>query len=235
MPFANINFSELIKAAISFPPSCFVSVYLYFSRISSRPTTSTIDNDSVIVIADVSSVGITRNACGYTLPPTRYMLAVISSASCVVPRAKLAFSWLLWPSWYSAGIGIKTRSSSATCVTIPRSLPPIATLALSPFNYHRLSLSFSLSDSFPAYFSHCLSVSLVTRMIRSTPRVFTPSCSFVHRRSATNYSLLTFVPVCLPSPLVRPLSVSLFSRGRRGGVSLFLFALSPSSSVSPSF
>lgn len=170
MPFANINFSELIKAAISLARSLFLSL----SRIH--------ENDDV----DVDDrhrhrhrhryhycrrrrrllVGITRprNARGYTLPPTRYMLAVMLLASCVDPRAKLAFSWLPWPSWYSAGIGIKTSSSSATCVTIPRSLPPIAALAplsLALSNYLRLSRS-ALSLSLVRSFARWLAVFLGT-------------------------------------------------------------------------
>lgn len=143
MPFANINFSELIKAAISLfpPPSSFrlsITVFLEFTRTTT--STRSTSRHRYRRRRQRLLVGITwpRNACGYTLPPTRYMLAVMLLASCVDPRAKLAFSWLPWPSWYSAGIGIKTSSFSATCVTIPRSLPPIAALAL-------VSLSLSLS------------------------------------------------------------------------------------------
>lgn len=183
MPFANINFSELIKAAISLSLTLFLSL----SRIHENEN----ENDDVDVDdrhrhrhrhryrycrrrRRLLDVGITRprNARGYTLPPTRYMLAVMLLASCVDPRAKLAFSWLPWPSWYSAGIGIKTSSSSATCVTIPRSLPPIAALAplsLALSNYLRLSRS-------------ALSLSLVRSFVRSFVQASMYSDSFSRAR-----------------------------------------------------
>lgn len=59
-----------------------------------------------------------RNVCAVTLPPTRYMLAVMLLASCVAPRAKLAFSWLPWFSWYSAGIGIKAFRPPTTRILL---------------------------------------------------------------------------------------------------------------------
>lgn len=46
------------------------------------------------------------------------MLAVMLLASCVAPRAKLAFSWLPWFSWYSAGIGIKAFRPPTTRILL---------------------------------------------------------------------------------------------------------------------
>lgn len=90
MPFANINFSELIKIVYTL-----FTIHEYKQRRRRRHRQRRRHR-------------LARNACGFTLPPTRYMLAVMLLASCVDPRAKLAFSWLPWISWYSVGIGIET-------------------------------------------------------------------------------------------------------------------------------
>lgn len=52
-------------------------------------------------------------------------------ASCVAPRAKLAFSWLPWFSWYSAGIGMKAFRPPSTRIeqpTLPTSCTTESTL-----------------------------------------------------------------------------------------------------------